>query len=139
MGGKVLVPISEHINRLIAIRVQFDIMGVNNLIISRTDSEAATLLTSNIDSRDHAFVLGSTNPNLRPLVEIMREEEEKGISGSELGAIEEKWLSDAKLKLYNDAVIDAITASNFSDKNSRLQKWSSQYQGLSHDKASKLA
>ena len=79
MGGKVLVPISEHVNRLIAIRVQYDIMGVNNLIISRTDSEAATLLTSNVDARDHAFILGSTNPNLRPLVEVMREEEAKGI------------------------------------------------------------
>jgi isocitrate lyase len=139
MGGKVLVPISEHVNRLIAIRVQYDIMGVNNLIISRTDSEAATLLTSNVDARDHAFILGSTNPNLRPLVEVMREEEAKGILGSQLSAIEEKWLSDAKLKLYNDAVVDAIKASNFSDKNSRLQKWLSQYQGLSHYNASKLA
>jgi isocitrate lyase len=139
MGGKVLVPISEHVNRLIAIRVQYDIMGVSNLIISRTDSEAATLLTSNIDARDHAFILGSTNPNLRPLVEVMREEEAKGVSGDQLSAVEVKWLSDAKLKLYNDAVVDAIKASNFSDKNSRLQKWLSQYQGLSHYDASKLA
>ncbi|CAB4422603.1 unnamed protein product [Rhizophagus irregularis] len=44
----------EHINRLIAIRVQFISWSVNNLIVSRTDSEAATLLTSNIDVRDHA-------------------------------------------------------------------------------------
>ncbi|RGB25594.1 isocitrate lyase [Rhizophagus diaphanus] len=139
MAGKVLVPISEHINRLIAIRVQYDIMGVNNLIVSRTDSEAATLLTSNIDVRDHAFILGSTNPNLRPLAEIMQEEEAKGVSGNQLAAIEEKWLSDAKLKLYNDAVIDAIKASILPDKNSLLQKWSSQYQGLSHYNATKLA
>ena len=139
MAGKVLVPISEHINRLIAIRVQFDIMGVENLIVSRTDSEAATLLTSNIDTRDHPFILGSTNPNLRPLVEVMREEEAKGISGSQLAAIEQKWLNDAKLKLYGDAIVDAIKASNFSDKDSRLQKWSSKCQGLSYYNAAKLA
>ena len=57
---QVLVPISEHISRLIAIRLQYDIMGVSNLVIARTDSEAATLITTNVDERDHPFILGNT-------------------------------------------------------------------------------
>ncbi|KAF8073795.1 isocitrate lyase [Lyophyllum atratum] len=56
---------------LVAIRLQFDIMGVDNLAIARTDSEAATLITSNIDDRDHAFILGSTNAILEPLNSLM--------------------------------------------------------------------
>lgn len=35
-------------------------MGVENLVVARTDSEAATLITTNIDERDHGFILGST-------------------------------------------------------------------------------
>lgn len=35
-------------------------MGVSNLVVARTDSEAATLITTNVDERDHAFILGCT-------------------------------------------------------------------------------
>lgn len=104
MAGKVLVPISEQINRLIAIRLQYDIMGVSNLLVCRTDSEAATLITTNIDDRDHAFILGSTNPSLQPLVDVMRDAESHGVNGDKLQAVEDKWIADAGLKLYSHAV-----------------------------------
>jgi isocitrate lyase len=110
MAGKVLVPIQEHINRLVAIRLQFDIMGVDNLVIARTDSEAATLITTNIDERDHPFILGSTNPDLRSLVTVLTEAEAQGKTGAALEAIEEDWMSKAKVQLFSTTLANALRA-----------------------------
>ena len=60
MGGKVLVSTQEHIDRLVAMRLQTDIMGTQTIIIARTDAEAATLLDTNIDRRDHPYIIGAT-------------------------------------------------------------------------------
>jgi isocitrate lyase len=108
MAGKVLVPIQEHINRLVAIRLQFDIMGVENLVVARTDSEAATLITSNIDPRDHSFILGSTHPSL-PLAVVMTEAEAAGKFGDELQAVEDRWIADANLQLFSATLAQALS------------------------------
>jgi isocitrate lyase len=50
----------EHIDRLVAARLQADTMGVPLVIVARTDAEAATLLDNNIDPRDHPFIMGET-------------------------------------------------------------------------------
>jgi isocitrate lyase len=63
-GGKVLVPSDEQIKRLNAARFQLDIMGVEGIIVARTDAEAATLLEGNSDERDQPFILGVTNPSV---------------------------------------------------------------------------
>ena len=56
MGGKVLIPVQQHIRTLNAARLAADVMRVPTVIVARTDAESATLLTSNIDERDHPFI-----------------------------------------------------------------------------------
>jgi isocitrate lyase len=58
LGGKVLVPTSEAIQKLVAARLAADVMGVPTLIMARTDADSAQLLTSDIDARDRAFCTG---------------------------------------------------------------------------------
>jgi isocitrate lyase len=60
-GGKVLVPCDEQIKRLNTARFQLDVMGVAGIIVARTDAEAANLIDSRADERDHPFLLGVTN------------------------------------------------------------------------------
>jgi isocitrate lyase len=58
LGGKVLVPTTEAIQKLVAARLAADVMGVPSLIMARTDADSAHLLTSDIDTRDRAFCMG---------------------------------------------------------------------------------
>ncbi len=56
MGGKVLVPTQEAINKLVAARLAADVCGVPTVLIGRTDAESASLLTSDVDERDRPFI-----------------------------------------------------------------------------------
>ena len=58
LGGKVLVPTPEAIQKLVAARLAADVMGVPTLIMARTDADSANLLTSDIDERDREFCTG---------------------------------------------------------------------------------
>ena len=58
MGGKVLVPTREAVSKLIGARLAADVLGVPTVLIARTDAEAANLVTSDIDDRDHEFLTG---------------------------------------------------------------------------------
>ncbi|WP_424465672.1 isocitrate lyase [Pseudoclavibacter helvolus] len=59
MGGKVLVPTQQHIRTLNAARLAADVAGVPSVIIARTDSLAANLITSDVDERDRPFLTGA--------------------------------------------------------------------------------
>src|SRR5712692_3871672 len=57
MGGKVLVPTGQFIRTLVAARLAADVLGVPTLIVARTDADSAKLLMSDVDPRDHPFIV----------------------------------------------------------------------------------
>ncbi|HSP72940.1 MAG TPA: isocitrate lyase [Gaiellaceae bacterium] len=79
LGGKVLVPTGQFIRTLAAARLAADVCGVPTVLVARTDALSATLLTSDVDPRDHAFVTGErtgegffrVRDGLEPVIERM--------------------------------------------------------------------
>ncbi|GIH18451.1 isocitrate lyase [Rugosimonospora africana] len=58
LGGKVLIPTGQHVRTLDAARLAADVAGIPTLVIARTDAQAATLLTTDVDERDRQFLTG---------------------------------------------------------------------------------
>lgn len=85
-------------------------MGTDTLVVARTDSEAATFLSTNIDARDHAFILGATVED--PLTgssfggrETLNETQEAArAEGVDADAVGDEWLQRAELKTFPDLV-----------------------------------
>jgi isocitrate lyase len=105
LAGKVLVPVGEHIGRLVAARFQWDIMGSENLVIARTDSESGELLNSAIDVRDHEFILGVAQDGIEPLAETLQAMEIAGATGSEIDIFEADWVKSTELQTCDEAVV----------------------------------
>jgi isocitrate lyase len=63
LGGKVLVPTQEFIQKLIAARLAADVMGVPTVLVARTDADSAKLITSDADPRDREFITGTRTPD----------------------------------------------------------------------------
>ena len=62
LGGKVLVPTQTFVRTLNAARLAADVMGVPTVLVARTDANAAALITSDVDERDHEFLTGERTP-----------------------------------------------------------------------------
>lgn len=86
---------------------------------------------STIDPRDHQFILGSTNPALQPLNDLMIAAEQAGKQGPDLEAIENQWTKQAGLKLFDDAVADTINAGVHVQKSGLLEEYKRQSKGKS--------
>src|SRR6266487_559544 len=63
LGGKVLIPTGQHVRTLNAARLAADVAGVPSIVVARTDAQAATLLTTDVDERDQPFVTGERTAN----------------------------------------------------------------------------
>jgi len=137
MAGKVLVSVQEHIDRLVAARLQADIMGTDTILVARTDSEAATLLDNNIDPRDHPFILGTSNRDLIPLNDAVSIAEARGASTTDIQRIMATWEKEAELMTYGEAVEQALLQKGgFGIKISeQLQQWKERYPQLSYQEA----
>merc|ERR1719183_3131042 len=98
MGGKVLVSTSEHIQRLIAIRLQADVLNSELVTVARTDAEAATMIDSNIDPIDHPHIKGCTKQGVEPLYEAIKRGTDKD------------WEARSGCMTFPDAVAAALKA-----------------------------
>ncbi|KAI0894196.1 isocitrate lyase [Annulohypoxylon nitens] len=117
LAGKVLVPIGEHINRLNIARFQWDVLGTENLVIARTDSESGRLISSAIDVRDHEFILGVAEEGSAPLAETLQEMEAVGASGAEIDAFEADWVKKTRLVTFDEAAVEQMKAQGVSSEN----------------------
>ncbi|EKX40115.1 hypothetical protein GUITHDRAFT_96465 [Guillardia theta CCMP2712] len=128
MGGKVLVSTREHIDRLMAARLQCDILGADTVLVARTDAEAAKLIESNQDPRDHVFIQGTTDPKAKPY--------RNAESPAEVAA----WKEQHPVMTYHKAVLRELKAKGAEDW--KLEKWNkenSAFPGIAHEDARILA
>ncbi|KAK0466337.1 isocitrate lyase [Desarmillaria tabescens] len=138
-GGKVLVPTSTHVSRLISARFQLDLMKSTMLLIARTDSESGKLLSSNIDVADHEYLLGTTTEDSKSMAQVLAEAEASGASGAEIDGLEQQWTKDHVMCTFNEAVEKAINESAIEDKASAYQSYLIAVEGKSTNEARDIA
>lgn len=98
--GKTLIPTSEYLNRVTSIRMQYDIMGVDTLLLARCDVDHSEFLTSVIDPRDQEYVLGATKAVGSHAVAI----EEAIMKGTDKTVASEEWKKAAGVMTFDEAV-----------------------------------
>ena len=98
------MPTSTHISRLVTARFQLDLMKSTMLVIARTDSEGAKLLSSSVDAEDHEFILGTTTKVSKGLAQVLAEAEARGASGAEVDALEQQWTEENPLCTFEQGL-----------------------------------
>ena len=139
-GGKVLVSTQEHVDRLVAARLAADVLGVEMIIVARTDAEAATLLDCNYDGRDHPFIIGATVPGSISLYDAIANATASG--GGDVSSIEKEWTAKARPMTFGEAVLDKIHSLPIDEgrKRSMVSRWeASDPDSLSNGAAHRIA
>eukprot|EP00913_Durusdinium_trenchii_P001852 g1715.t2 len=113
---------AEHIQRLIAIRLQADVLNSPLVLVARTDGEAATMIDSNIDPIDHPHIKGVTVKGVEPLFEAMRKGTDKD------------WEQRAGCMTFPEAVSKALKA-----KGKDSKQWEKDARKMSIDQMRKAA
>jgi isocitrate lyase len=139
LSGKVLVPTSTHISRLISSRFQLDLLKSTMLLIARTDSESAKLISSTVDIEDHEFIKGTTVKSSKGLAQVLAEAEARGATGTEVDRLEKEWTDSHEMCTFNQAVEKAINASSIRDKSGTYQQYLAAVVGKSNSEAREIA
>ncbi|KAJ7269246.1 isocitrate lyase [Mycena haematopus] len=139
LGGKVIVPTSTHISRLVTARFQLDLMKSTMLLIARTDSESAKLLSSSVDAEDHEFILGTTSWESRGLAQVLSDAEARGATGAEIDSLEQQWTEEHPLCTFNQAVEVAIGQSAVENKDAAYKSYLTAVEGKSTTEAREVA
>ncbi|KAF8240746.1 isocitrate lyase and phosphorylmutase [Tricholoma matsutake] len=139
LAGKVLVPASTHISRLIAGRFQSDLLKSTMLLIARTDSESGMLISSNVDVADQEFIVGTTTRGTKSLAQVLSDAEARGATGVEVDQLEQDWTTSHTMCTFNQAVEQAIHKSIISDKDAAYRTYLTAVEGKSNNEARAVA
>lgn len=135
LAGKVLVPASTHVSRLVATRFALDMLECPMLVIARTDAESGRLLSSSVDPGDHPYILGTSVPG-QPLAEALA----SAVSAVDAARIEQEWDATHPLMTFDEAVRRAILdTSAISSPESTFEHYKSLVSGKSNTEARKVA
>ncbi|KAG6333695.1 hypothetical protein ID866_5392 [Astraeus odoratus] len=135
LAGKVLVPASTHVSRLVAARFALDMLECPMLVIARTDAESARLLSSSVDPGDHPYILGTTIPG-RPLAEALA----GAVSAADAARVEKEWDATHPLMTFDEAVRQAIfDTPTISAPDSTFERYKSLVAGKSNTEARRVA
>lgn len=116
--GRTIVPTSEYLDRLTAVRLQYDIMGSETLLLCRCDTDHSEFITSVVDKRDHEYIIGATKP-VTPLQDHIRE---ALAQGKDYKTARSDWKSSAGLMTFDEAVKAAASESEYSAYKDELLK-----------------
>ena len=110
--GRTIVPTQEYLDRLTAVRMQFDVMGAETLLLCRCDTDHAEFITSVVDERDHEYVQGATK-EVEPLQKCLQAAQ---IEGKDLKVARDEWKAKAGIKTFDEAVEAVATEEEYAER-----------------------